>query len=239
MKYSYALANIAGVLQVILLTGKFLIYFWSKNSMLEFVISQVITEEEREKRIVFFEENNKKLLSPADFSLKNISKLNNNPNLNLNYDNIEPKDKNNDLNSEALSKINKTQRSFVKKDDNSSSIPNTLKYPQAFLKNIRHNKSRFINNESNNTSNMNLKINQESNQLKEINAIKSVYSTFTANDNKDIRNCNLILSDNEGKLIENADDKSYNVLNQEETYFNFYLITVYNLFLFLFYFVLF
>jgi len=38
MKFPSALANIAGILQLTLFTGKFLKDFWSENSMLEFII---------------------------------------------------------------------------------------------------------------------------------------------------------------------------------------------------------
>ncbi len=60
MKLPQALANIGGILNVILFFGKFIFYFWSQNSMMEFVISEVITEEERKKGIQFFEDNNEK-----------------------------------------------------------------------------------------------------------------------------------------------------------------------------------
>jgi len=216
MKLPQALANIGGILNVILFSGKFLMYFWSQNSMLEFNISEVITEEERKKSIQFFEDiREKKLnLNSDDISLKNISKLIYNQNIKLNRDNFQRKDMHENLNDNAISKIGKTKIPIVNTDMNLLSTPQTLKYPKRFIEIKKENRSLFINdNNFNNTSNINLKNKQESNHLKEINEIKAICGELISNNNKEIINDQHILSENEVKNIKDA-DRSLNVFNQ-------------------------
>ncbi len=130
--------------------------------------------------------------------------------------------------------MGKNKCSVVKRDINSSSFHHSFKYPKIFHKVKRSNKNRIIYKESNHTSANNLKNNQVSNELKEINVINNVSSSYITNINKVISNCKLILNENHVKKIEN-NDQSYDVLYQEEKYFiSYYLISINILFLFYF-----
>jgi len=191
MKLPQALANIGGILQVILFTGKFLLYFWSKNSMLDFVISKIFTEEEREKSLELFKENINK-----NFSFKTIYNRTNNPNLNINNDNIDQPHKqnylNHNLNADAYRDVSKNH--LVKRDNYLDFIPQELKYQKRFIDENKDHLNEFCYNNIN-ASDMNLKNNPD-NHVIEINEIKSGLSQNIHN-NKEIINARPIRDKNE------------------------------------------
>jgi len=204
MKIPQVLANVGGILQVILYTGQILMFFWSENSMLEFVISQVFTEEEREKSIKFFKENKNRKFSSNYLSFKTIFNQNNNPNFSVNNDNIEQKDKNKDLNHNLNADVDKDLSSnhLVKNNNYIDFTPKELKNQKRFDDENKDNGKKFIGN--NNTSKLNIK-----NQLNEINEIKAESSHNNSN-NKEITNARQILRDCNDKQIKKIDDPFLN-----------------------------
>jgi len=120
MKLPQALANVGGILNLTLVSGKVLMYFWSMNSTLEFVISKVISVEEREKYFSFLKENNNKNF---DFSFKNITNRISSVKsslFNLNEDNNTnntPKNRNPDLMSNLNSNAADKKSLFVKSNN--------------------------------------------------------------------------------------------------------------------------
>lgn len=71
-KLPTALANIAGILQLLLFSGKFLIYFRSRNSMLDLVISKTFSEGKRINHLKIYED--KISLIPSFEKIKNEKK---------------------------------------------------------------------------------------------------------------------------------------------------------------------
>jgi len=227
MKLPQMLANIGGILQLTIFVGRVLMYFWSTNSMLEFVISKVFTEEERKKHLLFYEENKTKQLNVKNISVKDIfSNKEIKSNLNFSKDNIEQIDKNKEGNDslnpdESLSKIDKSKIAFVNCENNFGvnlqNLKTNVKPPK---KNSKH---RVIKNVQ--ILNQNLEINQEINQQNNINEIKKVISSteYNAKANKKTRNQKLILRDNnndndnnqELKKIEDGDLSNHGFYQEE------------------------
>jgi len=185
MKLPQMLANIGGILQVIFFTGKFLMYFWSENSMLDFMFSKVLSEEEREKSIKFFEENKDKKFSADNFSFKTILRQIKNPNLKTNNDNIEQRYKHNDLNPNLNADVDRVvRRNHLVKSNNYVDItPQELQNQKRFIDENKDNGEDFCYRNNNSiTSNLNLNNNQEINQINEIKALSS--KDFSNNNNK-------------------------------------------------------
>jgi len=235
MKLPQALANVGGILNLTLISGKVLMYFWSMNSMLEFVISKVISAEERERYFNFLKENSNKNF---DFSFKNITNRISIVQSGLNLNNLNPNDGDKDNNTnntpkgqnmDLIKNLNANaagrQNRFVKSNNyfEVAASPKTPKTAKKDPKNMTADNNN-CNHSSNYSSNVKLNNLSKFNQLNE-NEIK----VQSGNNENIVMDDPISNNDNiqQEKMNENLD--LCENLSQEEKYevlFLFYIIFV-------------